>query len=129
MNGVIRITQQTTRRAARVISSSATAFWLFILLDIIACDLLVGFVCLNWEMALLLALVTASIISVILAWRTEGLGGIVMIVWGILFAFIAAVDSEAYLQFSILVTGVPFLIAGFLFLISWWLSRRTVLNH
>jgi hypothetical protein len=65
--------QQTAHWTGRVISAMAAAFWLLILLDILACDALVGFICLNWEMAILVIIVVASILSVILAWREEAL--------------------------------------------------------
>jgi hypothetical protein len=125
MTNVSRTTQLVARWAARVISVLATAFWLLILLDILACDALVGFICLNWEMALLAGLVAASVLSVILAWRREGFGGLIMFLWGIVFTTFAAIDSGPYRTSSMLVSGVPFLIAGLLFLASWW-SRRVV---
>lgn len=119
-----RIAQQTARWTARAISTLAAAFWLLILLDILACDVLVGFICLNWEMALLAGMVVASVISVIIAWRREGVGGLVMILWGLIFCAIAYITSRPQQVFSMLVSGVPFLIAGLLFLTSWW-SRRS----
>lgn len=121
MNGVIRIAQQTARWAARVISTLATAFWLLILLDIITCDALAGFICVNWEMALLFVIVAISIICVILAWRTESIGGFALMLWGIIFTTIAAVEGEPYVASSIMVSGFPFFLAGLLFLASWWL--------
>jgi hypothetical protein len=78
---------------------------------------------LSWEHVLLVGLVTASVLSVIIAWRRESIGGIVMILWGLAFASIAYVTSRPLQAFSILVSGVPFLIAGSLFLASWW-SRK-----
>jgi hypothetical protein len=119
---------QTARWVARTISTLAAAFWLLILLDILACDALVGFVCLNWEMAILAGLVAASVLSVVIAWRREGIGGLVMILWGLAFSIIACVTSHPQQTLSMLVTGVPFLIAGLLFLASWW-SRKVVVIH
>ena len=114
---------------ARGISTLAAAFWLLILLDILACDALVGFICLNWEMALLAGLVIASVLSVLIAWRRENVGGFIMILWGFVFSSIAYMTSRPQQVFSMLVSGVPFLIAGLLFLASWWLSPRAVLNN
>ncbi|MFC1922934.1 hypothetical protein ACFLY4_06555 [Chloroflexota bacterium] len=116
------------RWIARIISSLAAAFWLFILIDILLCDLVVGCISVTWDMALLLFLVVASITSVAIAWRWENIGGPVLIFWGFAFAAIAYVTSRPHLAFSMLVTGVPFLIAGLFFLAS-WSSRRIVLNH
>lgn len=110
--------QLAIRWLARTISTLAAVFWLLILLDIIACDVLVGFVCVNWEIALLLTLVIFSSLSVVIAWRRERIGGIVMIIWGFVFSFIAIVTSTSQRAFSIIVSGVPFIVAGILFLAS-----------
>jgi hypothetical protein len=120
--------QQIARWLARGISTIAAGIWLLIMLDILACDVLVGFVCLNWEMALLVGMATLSLLTLILAWRQEGLGGFVMILWGIVFSAIAYVTSRPQQFYSMLVSGVPFLIAGLLFMVSWW-SRKGVLNE
>lgn len=114
------------RWLGRVISTLAATFWLLILLDIVACDALVGFACVNWEMVLLILFVTVSVFSVILAWRKEGIGGFLMLVWGIIFTLIAAIDSGSYQAISMLVSGVPFIVSGLLFLISWLVTRQTV---
>lgn len=119
---------QWMRWIARIISSLAAAFWLLILIDILLCDLLVGCVSVTWDMALLLFLVVASVASVAIAWRWENIGGPVLIFWGLAFTAIAYVTSRPHQAFSMLVTGVPFLIAGLLFLVSWW-SHRVAMNH
>jgi hypothetical protein len=119
---------QWLRWIALAISSLTAAFWLFILIDILLCDLVVGCVSVTWDMALLLFLVVASIASAAIAWRWESIGGPVLIIWGLAFTVIAYVTSRPHQAFSMLVTGVPFLIAGTLFLASWW-SNRIVLNH
>ena len=119
---------QWMRWTALAVSSLAAAFWLLILIDILLCDLFVGCVSVTWDIALLLFMVIASIASVAIAWRWENIGGPVLIFWGLAFTAIAYVTSRPHQAFSMLVTGVPFLIAGLLFLASWW-SRRVVLNH
>lgn len=126
MTTIIRTTQlaaEWMRWIARGISTLAAGFWLLILLDILACDAFVGFICVNWEMALLLGLATFSLLSVIIAWRRESIGGLVMVLWGLIFAAIAYLTSRPQQAISILVSGVPFLIAGSLFLASWWLRQ------
>jgi hypothetical protein len=107
------------RWIARGISFLAAGFWLLILLDILACEVLFGFVCLNWETVLLIGMVAFSFLSVFLAWRKESTGGVVMILWGLVFAAIAFVTSQPYQIYSMLVTGGPFLLAGCLFVASW----------
>lgn len=116
------------RWTALIIGTLTTAFWMIILVDILLCDLVVGCVSVTWDMALLLFLVVASIASVTIAWRSESIGGPVLIFWGPAFTAIAYVTSRPHQAFSMLITGVPFLIAGILFMTSWW-SRRVVLNH
>ena len=116
------------RRIALIIGSLAAAFWLLILIDILLCDLVVGCVSVTWDMALLLFLVVASIASVAVAWRWESIGGLVLIFWGLAFAAIAYVTSSPHQAFSMLVTGVPFFIAGLLLMASWW-SGSNALNH
>lgn len=114
---------QLTRWVARAISALATAFWLLVLLDIIACDAFVGFICLDWETILLFGLVVASALSVFIAWKKEKIGGFIMILWGLAFSAIGIVTSYgSHLALSILASGVPFLIAGILFLASGWLT-------
>jgi hypothetical protein len=116
------------RWIALLISSLTAAFWLLILVDILLCELVVGCVSVSWDMALLLFLVVASTASVVIAWRRESIGGPVLIFWGITFTAIAYATSRPQQVFSMLVTGVPFLIAGLLFMARWW-SQKAVPNH
>lgn len=128
MAAIIHIMQMMARWMARGISTLAAAVWLLIMLDILACDLLVGFVCLNWETMLLVVMAVASVLSVIIAWRREGIGGCVMLLWGFIFITIAYITSRPQHVYSMLVTGVPFIFAGTLFLASWWLGKRALAN-
>ena len=126
MTTLAHTTQQTAHWLARGISAIAAAFWLLILLDILACDALVGFICINWELALLAGLTAFSMLCVMIAWHNESIGGFVMIIWGLAFTIIACATSRNYLFISVLVSGVPFLIAGGLFLMSWRLSNTSM---
>jgi hypothetical protein len=119
MTTFLNILQVVARWLARGIGTLAAAVWLLIMLDILACDLLVGFVCLSWETVLLVVIAVFSMLSVIIAWWREGIGGCVMLVWGLTFTIIAYVTSRLQHVYSMLITGVPFIIAGFLFLVSW----------
>lgn len=125
------IWQLVVRWLARAISTLAAIFWLLILLDIIACDVLVGYICMNWETALLIGLVLFSVLSVVIAWQLERSGGIIMILWGLAFSVIAIVTSTSQSGFSILVSGAPFIVAGLLFLISsmWTVHAGIRSNH
>lgn len=119
---------QVTRWAARIISLLAAAAWFLIMLDILLCELVFGCITITWETGLLVLLAVVSMLSMICAWRWEGPGGVVMVLWGLLFTIIAYATSHPYELFSILVTGVPFLIAGSLFLASWWWSHKRGLS-
>lgn len=112
------------RWTARIISLLAAAAWLLIMLDILLCELVVGCITITWETGLLVLLAAVSVTCVAIAWRWEGIGGLAMVVWGFVFTMIAYVTSHPYEMLSMLATGVPFLIAGVLFLASWWWSQK-----
>jgi hypothetical protein len=114
------------RWAARIISSLAAAAWLLIMLDILLCEVVVGCVTITWETGFLVFLTAVSVLTVALAWRWEGIGGLVMMLWGLAFTIIAYATSHPYEIISMLATGAPFMIAGSLFLASWWWSHKTV---
>jgi hypothetical protein len=111
---------------ARAVSLLATAIWFLIMLDIILCEFVVGCITITWETAFLVFLVAVSALSVVFAWRREGAGGLAMIIWGLAFTVIAYVTSHPYQIVSMLATGVPFIIAGSLFLASWWRLRSAI---
>ena len=69
------------------------------------------------------ALIVAAAVAVAVAWWREGIGGALLLLFGLahgVFAFVAAGDNKL---FTVAITGVPFLLVGFLFLGSWWLHR------
>lgn len=107
------------RYTARGISLLIAAFWLFILFEILGYDLLVGFICLDWEMGLLVGLVTGTILSVLAAWWNEWIGGFLMVLWGVAFAGITYLTSCSQQGTVILVVSLPFLGDGSLFIASW----------
>jgi hypothetical protein len=116
---------QAMRWAARVISLLAAATWLLIMLDVLLCEMVVGCITVTWETGLLVLLAVVSVLSTVFAWRREGIGGLLMTLWGLVFTIIAYATSHPYEIESMLMTGVPFMIAGGLFLASWW-SRKDV---
>lgn len=116
------------RWIARIISTLAALAWLLIFLDILVCEALFGSICFFGEFALLGGMVTASILSVLLAWRWERSGGLLMILWGLIFAAIAYMTSRPYETASVLATGVPFLVAGCMFVVSWRLKQPEMSN-
>ena len=71
-------------------------------------------------------------IGVIIAWFKEKIGGIILIagaVAGSIFSIIVGLNNPDFdlLDFIIL-AGLPFLIAGILFLIYWWKSRKLIIS-
>ncbi len=71
------------------------------------------------EGTILGCLVAVVVIGVIIAWFREGIGGLIVVIGGIvlsIFAYITAGHNKVLAMAS---SGIPFLIAGILFLISW----------
>lgn len=113
------------RWIARGISIFIAAFWFLILLEMLTYDVLVGAICLEWEMGLLAGLVICTILSVLAAWWNDGFGGILMILWGVAFAWITYLTSCSQQGNVILMVSLPFLVDGSLFIAS-WVSRLAV---
>jgi len=107
------------RWIARGISIFIAAFWFLILLEMLTYDVLVGAICLEWEMGLLAGLVICTILSVLAAWWNDGFGGILMILWGVAFAWITYLTSCSQQGNVILMVSLPFLVDGSLFIASW----------
>jgi len=107
------------RWIARGISIFIAAFWFLILLEMLTYDVLVGAICLDWEMGLLAGLVICTILSVLAAWWNDGFGGILMILWGVAFAWITYLTSCSQQGNVILMVSLPFLVDGSLFIASW----------
>ena len=81
------------------------------------------------ESIIMTTLIVSSIIVVVIAWFHEILGGILLIVVAVahsVFAFLSAGHNKG---FAVLISGSPFLVIGFLFVVCGWrsaISRRTV---
>ena len=76
------------------------------------------------EGTILGCLVAVVVIGVIIAWFREGIGGLIVVIGGIvlsIFAYITAGHNKVLAMAS---SGIPFLIAGILFLISWWGTKK-----
>ncbi len=76
------------------------------------------------EGTILGCLVAVVVIGVIIAWFREGIGGLIVVIGGIvlsIFAYITAGHNKVLAMAS---SGIPFLIAGILFLIYWRRTRK-----
>jgi len=65
------------------------------------------------------ALISASTVGILIAWWREGIGGLILVVCGLshgVFAYFAAGHNKAL---AVLISCVPFLLVGMLFLLIW----------
>lgn len=65
------------------------------------------------------SLIVASAVGVGLAWWRARLGGIVLLLVGVAHCIFALVEARHNVAFAVLISGVPYLIVGALFLLAW----------
>ena len=74
------------------------------------------------------AFIIIFVVGVIVAWFREKIGGIILVVSAVavsIFSIITGLnDPNSDLMDTIILMGLPFLIIGILFLVSWWKSRK-----
>ncbi|HSQ26060.1 MAG TPA: hypothetical protein VLM80_02940 [Anaerolineales bacterium] len=102
---------------ALFVSGITALVWFIDMVVILLCDLLFGCVVLTWEAALHVFLVSCSAATVIWAWKKPFAGGLIMLLWGVALSIFAYLTSYPYQFISTLATGVPFTIAGALFIL------------
>lgn len=109
------------RYIARGIASVLVAGWLF--------TVMVGalFEREPWtlESTIMAVLILALSVGVAVAWRREGLGGAIVLAAGIAFAAFAYLSAGHNKGFAMMVSGVPFLAVGALFLAVHWTASRS----
>ena len=76
-----------------------------------------------WPFILVIGLIVIG--SVAIAWKWELAGGILLIAEGL---FKPVGSTDTFLTFPPIFGVLLFLVAGFLFLASWWIERRTSKN-
>lgn len=108
------------RWIARAVDSLVAAFWLFV--GVANAIVEPG----PWTLksVIMAGLIATSALGVLIAWWREGPGGTVVLVCGVAhsaFAYLAAGHNRVL---AMLVSGVPLLVAGILFLLSQWRSRE-----
>ena len=109
------------RASARTLGTVAAAFWAFGLLM----GAVTGGAPLDAESAVMAGLVVASVLGVVLAWRREALGGAIVLVCGIAHTIFACLVASRNQLLAIGVAGLPFFVAGLLFLGVWWRTRSS----
>ena len=121
-------TTKWMRWIARGIGSLAGTFWLLSLtvgltVGLIA-EVIGGHTTWSLEGAMLGGLVIFVALGVLVAWRREGTGGMIVLIGAIALCAFAYVTAGRNKVFAMLISGGPFLVAGILFLACWHRSER-----
>ena len=112
---------------ARILGSISGAFWVFALTLSTIIESKLGVKPTpeaKLEGTILGCLVAIVVIGVIIAWFREGIGGIITVISAIALSIFSYISAGHNKIFAMLTSGIPFLIAGILFLISWWGMRK-----
>jgi hypothetical protein len=76
-----------------------------------------------------IAVVLTLVLGVLIAWRREGLGGLILVLAAVvlflIMVFVVAAENPEQLSTLLQVFVVPYLVPGILFLICWWRSRKS----
>ena len=78
----------------------------------------------TWESTVITVLVAALTLGVLIGWWKEAIGGVVLVTVAMVFSAFAWVTAGHNKGFAMLVSGGPFLVAGTLFLVSWWRTQK-----
>jgi len=112
------------RAAARAIGTLAAAFWTFSLIASALGEMANGRFRLTLESAILGVLIVAAATGVIIGWRQEKIGGMVVTVVAITLGVFAYITAGHHKFFAALISGGIFLPGGLLFLANWRRSSR-----
>ncbi|NKQ36799.1 MAG: hypothetical protein HF973_14445 [Chloroflexi bacterium] len=102
------------RWLARGVGSVLAALWLFIGLS----SAILGDEPWTPESYFMVGFMAGGVILPIIAWRWEKVGGILLIIFGLIFSTFAYFSAGHNQWFAVLISGIPFLITGILFLTS-----------
>lgn len=104
---------------ARVLSALMTAYWLMAGIG--------GAISepgpLTVESAVVAIMIVLATISVVIAWLRTGIGGAILLAFGVIFSISAYFMAGGRRGFAMAVSGGPFIGFGALFLTSWQLRR------
>jgi hypothetical protein len=111
------------RRTARIIGTLLAGFWLF-------AGIASGIAeaapwPLPWESMAMAALMIVSAAGVLIAWWREGIGGAVLVTVGVAHCVNALIQAGRNRLLAVLISGVPFIVVGILFLVSWSRSKAS----
>jgi heme/copper-type cytochrome/quinol oxidase subunit 2 len=109
------------RDAARTIGSMIAVVWLLAGIGYAILD--------PWTFTseLVIAFLFFLALSVGIAWWKEGIGGIMLVVLSVAFSIFACVAATHNRALAAFLSGVPFLIDGILFLVTWQRTKKTSL--
>ena len=109
---------------ALVLGTLAAVFWSLTLTISAIGEIAQGEFQWSLEGLLLAVLALAAVLSVAIAWRREKTGGIALVASGLAFITFGYLSAGHNKAFAMLISGGPFLVAGILFLASWWILRN-----
>lgn len=108
------------RLIARVWGTITAAFWIISLTLSTIFEKTEELTPTAWIEGLILGiLVFISSVGVAIAWWREGIGGLIVVIGGIVLSIFAYITAGHNKIFAMLISGIPFLIAGIISLISW----------
>lgn len=107
---------------ARTVGTAAAAWWL---LSLIVSTVMEAGTPFTLEAAMMGTLVLGNIAGVILAWFREGPGGIVLGCFSVTLSIFAYFSAGHNRIFAVAVSGLPFIIAGIMFLVLGYRKTRS----
>jgi hypothetical protein len=113
--------------AARTLGSIAGTYWALSLISSTILEIGTPITTRVMIEGLILAgLIAVILAGVITAWWNEKTGGIIITVAAAALCIFSYIDAGFNKIFAMMVSGFPFLISGILFLIGWWVSKKTI---
>ena len=107
-------TSKRLRWIARILGTLIVLFWLFV----VVINGIVEPSKLGTEDITMLILIVGTTIGVLVAWRSERIGGFITLLFGITHSIFALIASGHNHLFAMLISGGPFILIGILFLIA-----------
>jgi len=109
------------RLTARIFGTIIVAFWLMMGFGYALTDSEEPF---TYESAIITTLIIITTIGIIVAWRKEKAGAIILVISGLTMSVFAAFAAGHNHLYAILVSGLPFIITGILFYLAWQKSTN-----